>query len=224
MQDQLQMSRAFQLVNEMEAGNIVRRYAVGGAVGAMFYLEPFVTGDIDFFVDLATPPESSLLSLLPLSHDHLTARGATLESEYLVIGDWRVQFLPATTPLEKEALEQAVQHTINDQKVRVITAEYLVAICLQTGRLKDLERVIRFMQQVKLDRPKLNEILARYGLVQKWEKLEREDLPREAKVRDRIHDPLKYRRSQAAAAPERKLRKMESLREDVAYIRRHTRQ
>ena len=34
-------------INAMEADRIVDRYAIGGAVGATFYLEPVATVDVD---------------------------------------------------------------------------------------------------------------------------------------------------------------------------------
>jgi len=39
-----------QVINEMRAAGVIGRYAIGGAVGATFYLEPAATLDIDIFV------------------------------------------------------------------------------------------------------------------------------------------------------------------------------
>ena len=38
------------VLNEMEANGVIDRYAIGGAVGATFYLEPVATLDVDVFV------------------------------------------------------------------------------------------------------------------------------------------------------------------------------
>ena len=37
------------VVNQMQADGVIERYAVGGAVGATFYLEPVATLDVDIF-------------------------------------------------------------------------------------------------------------------------------------------------------------------------------
>jgi hypothetical protein len=39
-------------INQMLADGIIGKYAVGGAVGAWFYLEPAATLDVDIFVTL----------------------------------------------------------------------------------------------------------------------------------------------------------------------------
>jgi len=39
-----------QVINEMQAAGVIGRYAIGGAVGATFYLEPAATLDIVIFV------------------------------------------------------------------------------------------------------------------------------------------------------------------------------
>ena len=51
---------------------------------------------------------------------------------------------------------------------RVLRSEHLVAICLQTGREKDRERVRIFREQGKLDLPYLASVLTRHDLEAKW--------------------------------------------------------
>jgi hypothetical protein len=36
-------------INQMQADGVIERYAIGGAVGATFYLEPSATLDVDIF-------------------------------------------------------------------------------------------------------------------------------------------------------------------------------
>ena len=77
------------------ADGIVKRYAVGGAVGATFYIEPAATQDVDVFVVL-DQSAALLVSLTPI-YDYFTARGAVVDHEHLVIAEWPVQFLPSGT-------------------------------------------------------------------------------------------------------------------------------
>ena len=44
------MKRTIEVLNQPERDGVFSRYAVGGAVGAIFYTEPFVTFDLDIFV------------------------------------------------------------------------------------------------------------------------------------------------------------------------------
>ncbi|MBN1510876.1 MAG: hypothetical protein JXB13_02590, partial [Phycisphaerae bacterium] len=80
-------------INQMAAEGVIDRYAIGGAVGATFYLEPVATLDVDIFVSFKSEPGQSVISPQPL-FDHLAARGHRLDGEYVAIGGWPVQFLP----------------------------------------------------------------------------------------------------------------------------------
>ena len=83
-------------VNAMETAGVIGRYAIGGAVGATFFLEPVATLDVDIFVALEPEPGQVMVSLRPII-DFLVARGGTLQGEYIVVAGWPVQFLPAGT-------------------------------------------------------------------------------------------------------------------------------
>lgn len=66
------METTLQVLNGMERAGVIRRYAIGGAVGAIFYMEPVLTYDLDIFVELPTAG-SGLLSRSQGS-DYLRAR------------------------------------------------------------------------------------------------------------------------------------------------------
>ena len=51
---------------------------------------------------------------------------------------------------------------------RVVRAEHLIAICLQTGPAKDRERVRIFREQAELDMGYLAGVLQRHRLDGKW--------------------------------------------------------
>jgi hypothetical protein len=66
------MKGTLETINQMEAAGVIGRYAIGGAVGATFYLEPAATLDIDIFISLQKAAGSRLLSLAPI-YEYLTA-------------------------------------------------------------------------------------------------------------------------------------------------------
>src|ERR1022692_378035 len=139
------MKTTLEVINQMQADGVIGQYAIGGAVGATFYLEPSATLDIDVFVSLQKSSSTALISLSPL-YDYLTARGHKAQGEYIVIGGWPVQFLPPGNPLVEEALAQAVETEVEGTRTRVMTAEHLAAIALQTGRAKDHNRILQFVE------------------------------------------------------------------------------
>ena len=160
------------LVNQMEMDGVVDRYAIGGAVGATFYLEPVATLDLDIFVALRQRPGQVLVSLRPI-FDYLTARGGLVEGEYIMLSGWPVQFLPPMSALVEEALAEAVTVDVAGTPARVLTAEHLAAIALQTGRAKDQARLVQFIEAAVLDAERFQTILQRHGLVDRWRAFER---------------------------------------------------
>ncbi len=162
------MKATLEIINQMQADGIIGQYAIGGAVGATFYLEPVATLDIDVFVSFQTVPGSKLISLAPV-YEYLTARGFKAEQEHIVIAGWPVKFLPPGNALVEEALAQAVGTDVEGVQTRVMTAEHLAAIALQTGRAKDLARILQFIESGTLAADRLDGILTRHGLVAKWE-------------------------------------------------------
>ena len=163
------MKATLEIINQMEADGVIGRYAIGGAVGATFYLEPSATLDVDVFVSLPRTQGGSLLTLAPL-YEYLTARGCKIEKEHMVTEGWPVQFLPPSDALDEEAMEQAVETEVEGIRTRVMTAEHLVAIALKTGRAKDFSRILQFVESGVLDADKLDQILTRHSLLEKWEK------------------------------------------------------
>jgi hypothetical protein len=162
------MKRTLEVIQRMRSDQVIGDYAIGGAVGATFYIAPAATLDVDIFVTLPTSCGSSLVSLTPI-YEYLQARGCKVEGEHIVIGDWPVQFLAAGDALEQEALEQAVEFDVEGVSTRVMTAEHLVAIALKTGRPKDFNRVLQFLELGTLKRDKLDRIVRKHGLTAKWE-------------------------------------------------------
>jgi hypothetical protein len=39
------VEKTLKVINRMEADGVIRQYAIGGAVAAIFYVEPFATYD-----------------------------------------------------------------------------------------------------------------------------------------------------------------------------------
>jgi hypothetical protein len=165
----MNIQEAIAAINRMQADGIIERYAIGGAVGATFYLEPVATLDIDIFVMFRPEPGSLLLSPQPI-FDYLKAHGGSMQGEYIMLAGWPVQFLPPNTPLVEEALAQAVSQDVGGIPACVFSAEHLAAIALQTGRAKDKSRLLQFIEADALDATRFQEIVSRHGLTDAWKR------------------------------------------------------
>jgi hypothetical protein len=169
------IKEVIQAINQMQADGVVERYAIGGAVGATFYLEPSATMDVDIFADFKSEPGSFIVNPQPV-FDYLKQRGCSMEGEYVIIGGWPVQFLPPVTPLVEEALQHPVTKDVGGTPARVLSAEYLAAIALQTGRAKDKARLLQFVEAGVLDAERFEAILGRHNLLDLWHRFERQFL------------------------------------------------
>jgi hypothetical protein len=159
------LKKTFEVINQMVADGAIANYAIAGAIGAMFYVEPFSTEDLDAFV---LTPQDRLVTELP-GWDYLKARGYTeIRKEGIVVEGWPVQFIPVNNSLEREAYLNAQDLDYDGVIVRVVLPEHLVAIMLKVGRLKDLARVEMFLTQEEVDLDALEDILRRHGLYDKW--------------------------------------------------------
>ena len=160
------MKRTLEVLNELEREGVFTRYVIGGAMAATFYTEPVLTFDLDVFV-LLQSSATGLVSLAPI-YDALRTRGYKEEQECILIEGVPVQFLPAYNALIEEALAQAREIDYEGVPARVVRAEHLIAICLQTGRAKDRARVAMLREQAHLDHELLADILNRHQLEDKW--------------------------------------------------------
>ena len=156
------MQAALRALNQIVADRVIKQYAIGGAIGASFYIEAMQTADIDTFVFLE-PSASGLLTLAPI-YEALVALGGTIVHEYVQFDAWPIQILPDANDLVREAIRTAVDTEYDGIPTRVFSAEHLCAIALQTGRTKDYLRVTMFLEQGVVNLELLSDILKRYDL------------------------------------------------------------
>jgi len=153
----------------MVQAGVLEKYAIGGAVAAIFYIEPINTNDLDIFFHVKeTNPKLDLLAPI---YDYLSKAGYKPRGEAIEIEGWPVQFLPVFNKLLEEAVDQAQEIRFKRTKTHVMLAEHLVAIMLETGRLKDHARIAEFLEHEVVDEERLNDILTRHGLIRKWNSL-----------------------------------------------------
>jgi hypothetical protein len=164
------MEKALQVIEEITRRGVIKAYAIGGGIAATYYIEPVLTYDLDIFF---IPAKEGLDVLAPI-YEYAKERGFSTQAESILIEGFPVQFIPAYNDLVREAVENASTLKYRDVEAKVVTAEYLAAIALQTGRAKDRERVIRLLEEADIDRTVFDRILESFGLAEKFKKLERQ--------------------------------------------------
>jgi hypothetical protein len=164
------MEKALRVIQEITRQGIIGAYAIGGGIAATYYIEPVLTYDLDIFF---IPAKEGLDVLAPI-YDYARDHGFNVQAESILIEGFPVQFIPAYNDLVREAVEKATTLKYRDVEARVVTAEYLAAIALQTGRAKDKERVIRLLDEADIDQAVLKRILKAFGLADKFKKLEKQ--------------------------------------------------
>ena len=163
----MSLQQVLAALRDLEVAGVVDRYAIGGAVGAANYVEAAATEDVDVFVTFKGSSATTLDPLAPI-YAYLKPRGAKVKEGHLVIGDWPVQFLPASGPLLEEAIADARDVDVDGAPTRIFTAEHLAALALQLGRAKDKLRIVQMVEAKVLDMPRFEKTLDRHGLTAKW--------------------------------------------------------
>lgn len=154
-------SKIFKEIEELKKQGIIKDFAICGAFATLFYTEPFNTIDIDI---LYKPKEEEFLISLSPIYNWLKNKGYTEHEEHIIIENIPVQFLPIYDKLTEEAFKNTEIKKYHGVDVKILSPEYLIAICLMTGRLKDKMRVEFMLQQIDIDKNLLNCLLCKYGL------------------------------------------------------------
>jgi hypothetical protein len=83
-----------------------------------------------------------------------------------------VQFIPVSEGLVEDAVKNAVKVNISGVETKILAVEYLVAIMLQLNRPKDRAKIDLLVNndEVAIDIPKLQQILTKHNLMNKWER------------------------------------------------------
>ncbi len=155
-------------MNSLEKNGLIARYAIGGAVALLFYVEPFLTEDLDIFCHL--PSQGSLVSLAPI-YAHLEKLGFRPDGEFMTIEGVLVQFLVPPTALVEEALENAIETQVEGVFTRVMQYEFLLAIMVETNRPRDRLKLMQALDSADPDQTTLFDILKRYNLLERWHQL-----------------------------------------------------
>ncbi len=146
--------------NELVSVGLIKDFALGGALAAIYYTEPVTTYDADI---IFVASDKTLSAGIPAIYSYLQSKGWRVEREHLLIKDFPVQFL-AASGLTEEAVCEARQIQYQGVPAKVFQPEYIIAIAASVGRHKDLARIEQLMSQAKIDKPLLDDILRRYNL------------------------------------------------------------
>jgi hypothetical protein len=146
--------------NDLIAAGLIEDYALGGALAAIYYVEPFTTYDADIiFIAM----ESGLSAGIPEIYTHLREQGWRVEGEHLLVKGFPVQFI-AAAGLTDEAVRQGRPIEYEGIPAKVFRPEHIIAIAASVGRHKDLARIEQLLEQTEIDRTLLDDILVRYNL------------------------------------------------------------
>ena len=163
------MKKTLLIINQMQEEGLFEKYAIGGGIAVLFYIEPLVTFDLDVFIILRED-ETTLVSLSPI-YSWLKKKKYELKKEHILIEGLPVQFIPAYNDLVREAVLDSVQKTYEDVETFIFRSEYLIAIMLQTGRPKDKERILKMMMEADISNELLVSFLKRHDLHKKYVKM-----------------------------------------------------
>jgi hypothetical protein len=146
--------------NELVSVGLIKDYALGGALAAIYYTEPITTYDADI---IFIASDQTLSAGIPAIYSHLSSKGWRVDRDHLLIKGFPVQFI-AASGLTEEAVREAKPIEFEGVPAKVFGPEYIIAIAASVGRHKDLARIEQLLEQVKIDKALLDDVLRRYNL------------------------------------------------------------
>ncbi len=158
--DNLPLADVLRAANGLIAAGLIEDWALGGALAAIYYVEPFATYDADIFF---IPKDKGLTAGIPAIYSRLQTLGWQIDREHLLIRAFPVQFL-AAHGLTEEAVREAEHFDYEGVPAKVFRAEHIVAIAASVGRTKDKARIEQLLQQADLDKTYLENLLQRHKL------------------------------------------------------------
>ena len=158
--DNLPLADVLRAANGLVAAGLIEDWALGGALAAIYYVEPFTTYDADIFF---IPQDQGLTAGIPAIYTHLQSQGWQVEREHLLVRGFPVQFL-AAGGLTEEAVRAAERIDYEGVPAKVFRAEHIVAIAASVGRAKDKARIEQLLQQADLDKTYLADVLRKHKL------------------------------------------------------------
>jgi hypothetical protein len=159
-----------QLLNEMQAAGVIGNYALFGATAQMRYTEPVATLDADVLVAI---PSADRIDMLGGIYEFCASKGYAAEGEAIRVGAWPVQFIPAFSPLTREAMEQAQTADFEGVPFRVVRADYLAVIALSVGRAKDFARILALLEASSVSPEEIARLAQPHGLSEAWQRFKR---------------------------------------------------
>ena len=159
------MEEVARLLNELLAAGVITNYALFGATAQMRYTEPVATLDVDVLVSLPAPEK---LDLLKEIYAFCAAKGHRPEGESIRVGPWPVQFVPTFDSITEEAIAKADTVDFEGVPLRVVDADHLAVIALNTGRAKDFARILALLDSSSATADSIAKVASQHGLHDKW--------------------------------------------------------
>ena len=147
---------------------MITNYALFGATAQMRYTGPVATLDVDVLVSLPAPEKVDLLKDCAFC----AAKGYHPEGESIRVGPWPVQFVPTFDSITEEAIAMADTVDFEGVPLRVVDADHLAAIALNTGRAKDFARILALLDSGSATADSIAKIANQHGLHDKWQRFQ----------------------------------------------------
>jgi hypothetical protein len=154
------MENILKIVNKLQKAGLIKNYAIGNDIAAIYYTEPFYAKEMDVFFtqqeNINTKKASSMIC-------------AWLKSKgYKRTKDMPLHLISATDELTREAIEKSVRIKYRSSVTRIFRPEYIIAVMMMTHTIKDKEIIQKLLRQTKVNKRRLNVILNRFGLMDKF--------------------------------------------------------
>jgi predicted nucleotidyltransferase len=124
--------KVIHILDKLKTENKLKSYAIFGAVGASYYMEPVYTNDVDIIVFSESDSDYIII------WNELKKYAQKIETFGFRIDNTEVQIFPSTiSSLFQDSLKTAKNIKVDGTFVRVVDKEHLILLFLSAGRQRD---------------------------------------------------------------------------------------
>lgn len=163
------MEKIIKVLDDLKDKKLIKDYVIGGATALLFYSTPMLTEDIDVFITIEK--QGLLIDLSDIYTYLKKTYNAKVENEYILIFGNPIQFLMSDDKITTDAIKNANEIKLKGVKFKVFSFEYLISIMLYLNKPKYRERLLTIKTENKYDAKKLNTLLNKYNLLDRWDKI-----------------------------------------------------
>lgn len=156
------MENILKIVNKLQKARLIKNYAIGYEIAAIYYTEPFHIKGLEVKVFFIPPEGVNPQKVSSEIRAWLSSKG------YKRTKDMPLHLICATDELTREAIKKGVRIKYKHTVTRIFRPEYIIAMMMRTYSTIDQITIDKLLRQTKVNKQRLNVVLNKFELLDKF--------------------------------------------------------